>query len=470
MKAATLLLSLFLIVVYFHPCYSVTPISSEMSKKRKALFHNGDPFYSRGGGKTPRSISSSNEGATIPNEVFNLVKSIVGAGILGLPAGIAAFGNSPSALIPALGLVLFIGLLSSYGFILIGRVCAYTDARSYTDAWARTMGPKTSWIPAICSLLVCGGSNIAYSMILAETVRDLFQSAGILVSRTKVLSIMTTFLLLPLCLLKELKSLAPFSLVGIFAMLYTMIAMVYRYMGGSYSIENSGELLESLQSQFQPSFGEKGALAIFSPSTFILVSMLSTATMSHYLADKFYHELRNKTIFRFNIVVLVSFLISILIFAVVASFGFLTFGEACDGSILNNYSTKDTLMSLSRVAVVISLVTSYPLCFTGVRDGTMDLMGVKEENRSNSLHNSLTTGLLSIVTIVAFLSRDLCFIFSLSGATVGTALIYLLPTLMFMRCAKEMPELHKETPFVVATGLLGVVMSVIGTVQAVKQI
>mmetsp|Transcript_19592 Transcript_19592/g.29062 ORF Transcript_19592/g.29062 Transcript_19592/m.29062 type:complete len:469 (-) Transcript_19592:1135-2541(-) len=468
MKAATLLLSALLTVVSFRPSYSLTPISSELSKKQQVLFRNEDPFNTRGGGKTPSSMGSSNEGATIPNEIFNLVKSIVGAGILGLPAGIAAFGNAPSALVPALGLVLFIGILSSYGFILIGRVCAYTDAKSYTDAWARTVGSKTSWIPALCSLLVCGGSNIAYSMILSETIRDLFQSFGIVVSRTKALSIMTTFVLLPLCLLKELKALAPFSLVGIFAMLYTMIAMVYRYFGGYYSIENDGNLLESLQSQFQPSFGDKGALAIFSPSTFILVSMLSTATMSHYLADRFYHELRNKTVLRFNIVVLVSFLISILIFAVVASFGFLTFGEACSGSILNNYSTKDTLMSLSRGAVVISLVTSYPLCFTGIRDGLMDLLGVKEEKRSNSLHNSLTTGLLLIVTVIAFLSRDLRLIFALSGATVGTALIYLLPTLMFMQCAKRMPELQKEIPYVTVTGILGVVMSIIGTVQAIK--
>jgi hypothetical protein len=38
--------------------------------------------------------------------------------------------------------------------------------------------------------------------------------------------------------------------------------------------------------------------------------------------------------------------------------GYLTFGAATDGLILNNYSTKDTLMSLSRVAVAISLVFS----------------------------------------------------------------------------------------------------------------
>jgi sodium-coupled neutral amino acid transporter 11 len=36
--------------------------------------------------------------------------------------------------------------------------------------------------------------------------------------------------------------------------------------------------------------------------------------------------------------------------------GFSTFGGACNGFILNNYSTKDSLMGFSRVAVAFALV------------------------------------------------------------------------------------------------------------------
>jgi len=46
------------------------------------------------------------------NEIFNLVKSIVGAGVLSLPAGIAAFGDAPSAAIPATILITVIGAIS----------------------------------------------------------------------------------------------------------------------------------------------------------------------------------------------------------------------------------------------------------------------------------------------------------------------------------------------------------------------
>ena len=85
--------------------------------------------------------------ATIPNEIFNLVKSIVGAGVLSLPAGIAAFGNAPSAVLPAVALICIIGGFSAYGFSLIGRVCSYTGGQSYRGAWSESVGDETSWIP-----------------------------------------------------------------------------------------------------------------------------------------------------------------------------------------------------------------------------------------------------------------------------------------------------------------------------------
>jgi hypothetical protein len=81
--------------------------------------------------KSPRKVHGGNAPvvavgsgtATVASEIFNLVKAIVGVGVLSLPAGIAAFGDAPSALVPALALIAIIGVLSGYGFAIIGRVC-----------------------------------------------------------------------------------------------------------------------------------------------------------------------------------------------------------------------------------------------------------------------------------------------------------------------------------------------------------
>lgn len=215
--------------------------------------------------------------ATVTELIFNLVKGIVGAGVLSLPAGIAAWANSPSAVLPAVALIAGIGTLSGYGFALIGRCCAYTNTKSYRDAWSVTVGKSTSWIPAVAVTLKTISAILAYSMILGDTFVSLLTTAGITATKTPVLLALTSTVLLPLCLLKNLSALAPFSLVGSLGMIYTAAAMVFRYLGKAYS--KGGAFAMDCAPALRPAFGSVGAEGIFTPSAAILLGMLSTAYM-----------------------------------------------------------------------------------------------------------------------------------------------------------------------------------------------
>lgn len=412
--------------------------------------------------------------ATMSNEIFNLVKSIVGAGVLSLPAGIAAFGNAPSAVLPASILIALIGGVSGYCFSLIGRVCALTGATSYRGAWEKTIGTETSIIPAISCTFKTFSANLAYSMILADTFQTLLASAGIVLSRTNTLFGVTGLILLPLCLLKNLSSLAPFSLLGIIGMAYTALAMTVRYIGGGYKVPG-GSFLSGVPAKLQPTFGNVGAKGIFHPSSFILICMLSTAYMAHFNAPKFFTELKNNTIQRYNTVVGTSFGISIAIFITMAAMGFLTFGKAASGLILNNYAVADKLMGLSRIAVAISIVFSYPLVFAGARDGVLDLLSVPTEKRTNAKLNTVTVALLSIVTTLALVVKDLSFVLSFGGATLGNALIYIYPTLMFRKAVKQMGDkassgLKRESALSLLIATLGVGMGLVGSKMAIQKL
>jgi len=407
--------------------------------------------------------------ATIPNEVFNLVKSIVGAGVLSLPAGIAAFGDSTTALIPAAFLVAAIGAISGYTFQLIARVVAMTGATSYADAWDRTRGKATAWIIAWSSALDCFAGNISYSMILADTFKDLLLAIGIHTTRSKSLMGVTGLILLPLCLVKNLSSLAPFSLLGIMGMAYTSLAIGIRYFGGAYA--PGGKFVADVATHLQPSFGTTGAMGALSPNTLILVCMLSTAYIAHFNAPRFYRELKDNTMERFGMVTKSSFGISTLLYAAVSAMGFLTFGSASDGLILNNYSTRDVLMSASRFAVAVSLVFSYPLLFVGTRDGVFDVLKVPEKDRTNSLQNQVSVGLLAIITAMALKLTDLTFVSSISGAVFGTALIFIFPTLMFRAAVRNLGDKatrgqKREATFAQVINVLGCVIGVIGTKMA----
>jgi amino acid permease len=372
---------------------------------------------------------------------------------LSLPAGVAVFGNAPSALLPALALIALLGSLSAYTFQLIGRVCQSTNTSSYSEAWNAAVGQASSLIAFSC-FIDCFAGNVSYSMILADTLQALLSSVGVMVSRTQSLLGVTSLVLLPLCLLKNLSSLAPFSLVGIVGMLYTTLVMGLRYFGGSYAA--GGALFDSQLTA--PIFGNVGASGVLSARSLILMCMLSNAYIAHFNAPKFLKELRNPTMPRFNQVIAWSFGASVLIYGLITSFGFLTFGAASNGLILNNYSTKDALASLSRIAVAVSITCSYPLIFVGARDGILDLFQVKQ--RDNSMLNKVTFGILGLVTVLAAKLTDLGLVASVGGATFGTALVFVYPVIMFL---KSQTKRTRESIPAALIGVLGVCMGAVGT-------
>jgi len=386
----------------------------------------------------------------------NLVKAIVGVGVLSLPSGIVAFGSSPSAALPAIVLVIAMGAISAVGFSLIAQVCAKTGAQTYREAWAKTVSPKTSWIPTVCSLCKTFLACLSYSMVLADSLRAFVP----IESRTTMLLSVTATVLLPLCWKKDLKSLVPFSILGVLGMIYTTLAMAFRYFHGSY--QAGSPILRAVPDALKPAFGDDGWQAVFRPQSIVFVSMLSTAYMCHFNSPKFYRELKDNTIPRFNRLVAMGFGVAILISATVAAVGFATFGKACDGFVLNNYAENDVWIGLSRIAVSVSLIFSYPISFQGLRDGVLDMVGTPLDERTDAVLNQSTLILLTLVTIAATLLTDVSFVVAFGGATLGNLLVYIFPALMFgiVTPGARVPS--------AILGITGVIFGVIGSILTLK--
>jgi amino acid permease len=306
-------------------------------------------------------------------------------------------------------------------------------------------------------------------MVLTETTVKLATGfAGVTMSKPQALASLMLTILLPLCRLKELKKLAPFAMMGIGAIMFTVFAMGLRYAQGAYAL--GGKFF--VKGAAAPAFGAVGASGIFSPAAFVLIGMLATAFSSHYNAPKFYRELRDNTIPRYNTVVGSGYLLAGFTYVLVAAFGFLTFGTASGPMVLNNYAATDGLINVARLAVGLSILTSYPLTFVGVRDSVLDLCKVK--NRSNKVLDGVTVALLGTLAILSLLVTDLGAVWAIGGATYGTALTVLIPPFMFVKCVlKKQPEdwkkLRKEIPVAVGTAVLGLAMGAIGTMQAIQK-
>lgn len=148
---------------------------------------------------------------------------------------------------------------------------------------------------------------------------------------------------------------------------------------------------------------------------------------------------------------------------------------------MNNYSNGDAIMSFGRIAVATSLIFSYPLAFVGAREGVLDLLNVPSDERKPSLLNRVTGVLLGAITALALKLKDLSFVLSFAGATLGNALIYVYPALMFRgavkkmekgqkkkRSEEEMRRLKTETKFAMGVAGLGCAFGVVGARMALK--
>ena len=230
---------------------------------------------------------------SLRNGIINLIKNIVGISVLSLPSGIAAYGSTKDAVLPGLLLIGFVGIVSGYGFSLIGKVCCYTSSTSYKSAWSKTLGKETSWIPSLTIACQTFMNCLAIITILSNTFTTLFN----IETKESLLGI-TLLALIPLCITsKDLQSLTVSSLVGVLGILFTAIAMIVRLVDGNYTMPQQvlttilpdgsrskikvatvlTGYLADIPKFSRPSFGKRGMKHIFTTNSLILVSMLSTA-------------------------------------------------------------------------------------------------------------------------------------------------------------------------------------------------
>ena len=278
---------------------------------------------------------------------------------------------------------------------------------------------------------------------------------------------MSTAVLLPLCLLRNLSSLAPCSVLGLTGTLYAAAFMILRYFDGSYT--EGGRFFSELV--HRPSFNVQGGdfANIF---TIMLLCTLSSSFIAHFNAPRMYAELQNASPDRFNIVVRNGYLVAFCVFSLFMVTGFLTFGGSTLGFVLNNYSGTDHLASISRLATGLALVTGYPFMFSALKEGVLDLSNLSGSARQNAL-TPTSIALLAIITSLALILKDVGLVVSLTGAIFGNAIMFIIPSIMYLgtihaarkRYDNKVSVIKGSSVEVVANyGMIGVgvIMSILG--------
>lgn len=408
-------------------------------------------------------VDSNSPDSTVKASIVNVFKGIVGSGVFSLSAGVGGFSDSYFSLVPGLLILFGLGAVSAYCFWLIGRLCLVTGRDTYAGLFEHAYGKKAGkMVEALLMMKTCIAC-IMYEVVLGDLCRDLgslLGFEGILAQRSFLLGILNVLVLLPLGLMRSFAALAPIAALGNVAMVYVMLFMGVRYFQGAYA--PGGQFYEDIP--LKPTFNQSG---VQNENILVLISMIGTAYIAHYNSPKFVKQLKKATSRRFAVVSTFGFLLSFIMMAAVMIFGFLTFGGASQGLILNNYAVKDSLAAAARGATMMSVGAIHPFVLAAFRDGVLQWwfstrLGGDGSQQPGPNAKKLTTVIsIAAMTCIAMAVDDLGFLSAIVGTTFASAIIYVLPALAMLGT----PELyHKswERAWNKMVFLLGVVLAIIG--------
>lgn len=182
--------------------------------------------------------------ATITSSVLNLINNIVGAGLLSLP-----WCMKEATLMTGIIAAVIIAVLNAYSFVMLAWCCEYSGSFSYKKMGQEAFG--TTWGVIIQVFVLCYtfGSCVSYVVLTADFLIDKdsgvfveWADGTILTNRPFLLTALAVFVLVPLASLKSLHHLRYTSFFSVICTLYTMYLLVYKLQdkGLSHDVEYIG--------------------------------------------------------------------------------------------------------------------------------------------------------------------------------------------------------------------------------------
>eukprot|EP00434_Breviolum_minutum_P002566 symbB.v1.2.002270.t1/scaffold122.1/size316190/3 len=363
-------------------------------------------------------------------------------------------------------MTIFFAALMAYTFSLMGRICHVTGERSHKDCCAKVAEPWLAQSMAVVLFVKTIFTCLAFAIVISESFARILRFCGVeglMATPQAALLLLTFFVLIPLCMQKELRVLSYTSMIGCLGQVWVVFSMQIRYLDGSY--QPGGQFYNTLlkkdlgPSNDQPNFAAGVIYWKTSVASFVLLGSLSTAFIAHYNAPKFYSQLQDATPEKFQKVVFGAFGFAMVIYLWIMAVGYLTFGTAAEGLILNNYSEQDMLMTTARFAISFAVVFAFPLGFTGLRDSMMSTFEISQDH-----FRFVTFKLLFIITMAACVFHDLGLANSLGGAVLGAMITLIFPAMLLYYAGQKQSEL-KTSEFSVTEATWGA--SVVASLGAV---
>jgi amino acid permease len=169
----------------------------------------------------------SSRSAGLPSAIFNTTNTIIGGGVLALPF---AFANA--GLIVGVALVILIALLSflsSHYLAILVRYCQKKNGRSYRSVAMSAFGFPGAFAVDVCFVLFLFGGAVGYVVIMGDILTPYFEQvtgwSEKPANRYLVEAVVTLCFAYPLCLLKKIDYLKYTSFAALICICYMVIVI-----------------------------------------------------------------------------------------------------------------------------------------------------------------------------------------------------------------------------------------------------
>jgi amino acid permease len=413
-----------------------------MSGMRDDVRHAmSEPLLSRGGffaapprrgteeEEIARKFTNKARGADIQTTCINLLKNMVGAGLLNV-----CIAFKYASVVGGLINMLISCFLCTCGFLLIGYLCSKTGATTFKTLMVVSIGEKAGVAMDVIlffhTLFSCVGYVTLIGDFTTKSMSGLLPGSIFAESRTVSIITITVIILFPLALLRDLSSLKFTSAAGL---LVTSLACMYVF---SDCLLHAGEYhaLENLQENW----------FYINLDTFKCIALFNGSFSAHYNAPTYYAELKEKSFDNYAKAALISFAIATALFTTFGLCGFARFGPYVMGNILKGYSADSTMVQLCWMCMMMSTVFVFPLSFQRMRSSWTALVNKPGKIHARSSIPLTTIGLLAVCVYFGTAFDDIAVIKMIKGATLGVSIMFIMPGWAYLSVCDK-PEFRNQS-------------------------
>ncbi|XP_038893937.1 amino acid transporter AVT6A-like [Benincasa hispida] len=413
---------------------NLAPREEKRSGRKKSAVDEKSPLLP----SRQDEVSGFNEfnGASFSGAVFNLSTTIIGAGIMALPAMVKELG-----LILGVAMIIIMAFLTEASIELLLRFSRPRKSTSYGGLMGDAFGRYGKIGLQICVLVNNIGVLTVYMIIIGDVLSGTtvggVHHAGVLEgwfgqhwwnARFFVLLFVTLGIFAPLACFKRIDSLSFTSALSVaLAVVFLVITIgisVYKLIDGSIKMPR---LLPEI-------FDISSFLKLFTA-----VPVVVTAYVCHYNVHNISNELEDSS--QIKAVVRTSIALCSSVYVMTSIFGYLLFGEGTLSDVLANFDADlgipygSVFNDAVRVSYAAHLMLVFPIVFYPLRVNLDGLLfpSARPLVRDNLRFSLITFSLITLLFLGANFIPSIWDVFQFTGATAAVCLGFIFPASVALR-------------------------------------